>query len=64
MKPARGVVAVDDPAIAALKSHRTRQREERLALGADYQDEGSSAARPAALLTAPDPDEPGLPKFL
>jgi integrase len=140
----RRTIALDDAAIAALKAHRTRQRAERLALGAAYQDEdlvicqadgtpihpktisyqfskaaraaglpkirlhdlrhthatlallagvhprvvqerlghanvsitldtyshvdldlqAAAAARVAALLTAPDPEEPGLPKFL
>lgn len=34
----RRTIALDDAAVAALKAHRKRQREERLAVGADYHD--------------------------
>jgi len=35
----RRTVALDDQAVGALKAHRKRQREERLAAGAEYQDQ-------------------------
>lgn len=42
----RRTIALDDTAVAALKAHRRRQREERLALGGDYRDEDLVVCEP------------------
>lgn len=42
----RRTIALDDAAVAALKAHRKRQREERLALGEAYQDQDLVVCEP------------------
>lgn len=42
----RRTIALDDAAVAALKAHRKRQREERLSLGGDYRDEDLVVCEP------------------